>query len=409
MDLSPLIIAIPLYFALMAIELMYESITHKRTYRLNDAITNINTGVLQQLSGIFFKVIKIGIYIIIYEKLAFVHIPETGLSFFVLFILWDFCYYWEHRFAHEISLFWGGHSVHHQSEDYNLSVALRQSSTAFIWGTPFYLPLALLGFSPTHFVLVGGFNLIYQFWIHTEHIKRLPSWFEYLMNTPSHHRVHHGRDPKYLDKNYGGVFIIFDRIFGTFKKEEERPHYGVTKPLKSWNPVYANFAHYIELYKYVRQSRSFSDSLKILFKPPGWLPDYLGGVQIPTEVTPNYHKYNASTPSGKLNWYILVQFIAALGLIAYFFFSTDQFDRITQILFALWITLSTLTFGFLFEYSWRWLSVLEVLRLLVIPVGAYALISGGVSLPYWLPGLAIVFAIGSIVAFFFQQAIHLTR
>lgn len=161
MDLNPVIIAIPIFFGLMSIELVYEGITKKRTYRLNDAITNINLGALNQLTGIFTKVVTVGIYTFLYQFIAIVELPSNWITFIGLFILYDLCFYWSHRMAHQISLFWGGHVVHHQSEDFNLTVALRQSSTAFIWSFPFYLPLAILGFDPVQFVLVAGLNLLY--------------------------------------------------------------------------------------------------------------------------------------------------------------------------------------------------------------------------------------------------------
>ncbi len=401
MDLNPVILAIPMYFALMGIELVYESISRKKTYRLNDAITNISTGTLQQLTGTFLKIFKIGVYAFIFQHFAFFEIPPDWTSFIILFFLFDLCYYWDHRMAHRISLFWGGHSVHHQSEDYNLSVALRQSSTAMIWGMPFYLPLALIGFDPVQFAVVGGFNLLYQFWIHTEHINKLPPWFEWFFNTPSHHRVHHGRDPKYIDKNYAGVFIIWDRLFGTFQKEEERPHYGITKPLNSWNPVYANFAHYIDLYHDVKKTRSATDALKVLFYPPGWRPDYLGGPQAPTDVPVDYHKYNTRTIL-QMNLYVFVQFMGALGLSAFYFFKNEDFSDPTKVLFAIWIIISTLMFGFLFESSKRWLIGLEVLRLLVIPAGLWAITSYGVAaLPFWFIPLASAFSAFSILAFLY--------
>ena len=136
---------------------------------------SISTGTLQQVTGVFFSVIKVGIYVAVYKHFAFYHIPSGWLSFIALFILYDLAYYWEHRMAHIVSLFWGGHVVHHQSEDFNLSVALRQTSTGFIWGFPFFLPLALMGFNPEMFLLVGGLNLIYQFWIHTCLLYTSPS------------------------------------------------------------------------------------------------------------------------------------------------------------------------------------------------------------------------------------------
>lgn len=401
MDLNPVILAIPMYFVLMGIELVYESISRKKTYRLNDAITNISTGTLQQLTGTFLKIFKIGIYAYVFQYFAFFKIEPNWVSFVLLFFLFDLCYYWEHRMAHRISLFWGGHSVHHQSEDYNLSVALRQSSTSMIWGVPFYLPLALIGFDPVQFAVVGGFNLLYQFWIHTEHINRLPGWFEWFFNTPSHHRVHHGRDPKYIDKNYAGVFIIYDRMFGTFKKEEERPHYGITKPLNSWNPVYANFAHYIDLYGDVKKTRNIGDALKVLFYPPGWRPPYLGGPLRPTTVAEDYHKYNKRTIL-QMNLYIFLQFLCTLGLSAFYFFKNEDFSDHIKVLFAFWIIVTTLMFGFLFESNKRWLTGLEVFRLLVIPAGLWAISTNGIApLPFWLIPLSTLFSTGSILAFLY--------
>ncbi|MEL7122426.1 MAG: sterol desaturase family protein [Bacteroidota bacterium] len=399
MNLNPVILAIPMYFILMAIELVYEHFSNKKTYRLNDAITNISTGILQQVTGTFLKIITVGIYTLVFEYFRFFTLEANWTSFFILFILWDLCYYWDHRMAHRVSLFWGGHSVHHQSEDYNLSVALRQSSTSKFWSLPFYLPLALVGFDPVQFTVVGGLNLLYQFWIHTEHIDRLPRWFEAVMNTPSHHRVHHGRDPKYIDKNYAGVFIVWDRMFGSFKAEEERPNYGVTKPINSWNPVYANFAHYIDLWAYLKKVKSAGDALKILFNPPGWLPEYLGGFQAPQEVTTEYKKYNVSTHRF-MGFYVFAQFVASLLIIVNYFLSNETFSSSTKLIYAVWIVLTTLIFGFLFERKLKWVSILEYVRLISIPLGLWALnqFADGVF-PIWLIVVTGVFALVSVFLF----------
>lgn len=399
MNLNPVIIAIPMYFTLMAVELVYESITRKKTYRLNDAVTNISTGTLQQLTGTFTKIINIGIYTFVFEQFRLFDYEANWLTFVAVFIGYDFFYYWSHRMAHEISLFWGGHVVHHQSEDFNLSVALRQTSTGFIWAFPFYLPLALLGLDPVQFVLAGGFNLLYQFWIHTEHINRLPRWFEAVFNTPSHHRVHHARDPKYIDKNYAGVFIVWDKLFGTFVEEEEHPHYGITKPLDSWNPVYANFAHYIDLFHYVKKTRSTSDALKVLFKPPGWLPEYLGGPQKPQEVEESYRKYDIHPNSLWMNLYIIGQFVAAMLVNAVYFFGNGSFDPVTKIAYAFWIILTTVMFGFLFESRSRWLAGMEILRLLAIPAGLYMMQLSGFDIPGWMLSLGAAFAVVSALSF----------
>ncbi len=398
MNLNPVILAIPMYFTLMGIELIYEKITRRNTYRLNDAITNISTGTLQQLTNTFVAIIRIGIYTFVYEQWSFFNLEQNWITFTAAMILFDFFYYWEHRMAHSISLFWGGHVVHHQSEDFNLSVALRQTSTGFIWGFPFFLPMALMGIHPIQFVLVGGLNLLYQFWIHTEHIEKLPKWYELIFNTPSHHRVHHGRDPKYIDKNFAGMLIIWDRMFGTFTQEEERPNYGITNALKSWNPVYANFAHYIDLFKSTRRSKSLKDTLKILFKRPGWLPEYLGGYQAPFEVDPDYQKFNQNTNLA-VNGYILTQFLVALSIYATFFFVNSSFDLPLKIAFAAWIIITTLMFGFLFEYKNKWLNFIEIARLLAIPIGLYFLIIKGFEIPQLLFFIFTGFAIISIIVF----------
>lgn len=395
MNLNPVILSIPIFFALMSIELVFEAITKKRTYRLNDAITNINLGALSQISGVFTKLINIGIYTVIFELFAFQQLPANWITFIILFFLYDLCFYWSHRMAHQVSLFWGGHVVHHQSEDFNLTVALRQSSTAFIWSFPFYLPLALIGFDPMQFVTVGAFNLLYQFWIHTEHVDKI-GWLENILNTPSHHRVHHGRDPKYIDKNYAGVFIIWDRMFGTFKEEEERPHYGITKPVNSWNPVYANFAHYIDLYHYVKQARSWGDASKMLFKQPGWLPDYLGGVQSPTEVTSEFHKYNADVSFIWAKVYIFIQFVVMLLVTSYFLFNNTEFDNLTKAFFLIWIIWSSVMFGSLFESRSKRIAFIEGLRLFALIAGTYALIDLGHIIPDWGFLLIISFALLSL-------------
>lgn len=401
MDFNPVILAIPMYFTLMAVELIYERITKRKTYRLNDAVTNINAGVIQQLLNTFTAVFKIALYTLIYEQAAFFNLPDHWLVFVLAMIAWDFCYYWSHRMAHEVSLFWGGHVVHHQSEEYNLSVALRQTSTGFIWGFPFYIPMALLGINPIYYALAGGFNLLYQFWIHTEHINRLPRWFEAVFNTPSHHRVHHGRDPKYLDKNYAGILIIWDRMFGTFKQEEERPNYGITKPLKSWNPVYANVAHYIDLARNIRGVKSMGDGLRILFNHPGWMPDYLGGADQPKSVESSYKKYDRHVNG--LSGYLLVQFILFLLINAFYFFSFSGFVPTLKIAFAIWIMGSALMFGMLFERSAIWLRSLEVARLLMLPLLFYGLHQTSYSQSLIFTLVSIGITVFSVTHFMFSR------
>ncbi len=243
MNLNPIVLSIPIFFILIGIELLVERFSQRKLYRLPDAIANLSCGITSQLSGLFLRIFVIGIYQFLFENFALFTLEKTWLYWLALVLLVDFAYYWAHRMSHEINLFWGGHVVHHQSEDYNLSVALRQSSLQVVWTFAFSLPIAFLGFDTWDFALISAFNTLYQFWIHTEAINKLPKWVEFIFNTPSHHRVHHGRDPKYIDKNHAGSLIIWDRIFGTFQPEEEKPTYGITKPINSWNPICANVSH----------------------------------------------------------------------------------------------------------------------------------------------------------------------
>ena len=324
MNINPVILSIPIYFLLIAIELLIQQFSKKKLYRLNDAVTNISCGITQQLTGTFLIIFAIGIYQFIFEHLAIFNIPSNAFTLILLFILVDFAYYWAHRMSHEINLLWGSHVVHHQSEDYNFSVALRQSSLQVIWTSFFYLPLALFGFNTLDFALIAALTTVYQFWIHTETIKKLGP-LEYIFNTPSHHRVHHGRDPKYIDKNHAGVLITWDKLFGTFQKEEEKPCYGITRPVKSWNPVWANLDHYVFMWSDIKKIGSLQNKIKYIFKKPGWYPEELGGYQAaPLVDKNNYEKFETrSFPA--VNYYVLFQYILTLASTAFFLFNKSSY------------------------------------------------------------------------------------
>ena len=258
----------------------------------------------------------------------------------------------------------------------------------------------MLGFDPVQFLTVGAFNLLYQFWIHTEHIGKI-GWLEYIINTPSHHRVHHGRDPKYIDKNYAGVFIVWDRMFGTFKEEEERPTYGITKSLNSWNPLYANFAHYIDLYNYVKQSKSWSDTKNMLFKQPGWLPNYLGGAQTPGIPTSDFHKYNADVSFLWAKLYIFVQFIGLMVVTALFLFTYKDYAYSIIIGSLFWIIWSTIMLGMLFESRTNFLITSEILRLIFLPFGVWGLIQSDFNIQLWSMIISTSFSLLSLSSIFF--------
>jgi hypothetical protein len=211
---------------------------------------------------------------------------------------------------------WAGHAVHHQSEEYNLTTALRQSWLEATMAWPFYLPLALLGFPPVMFVLASTFNSLYQFWIHTRTIGKLRP-IEGVLNTPSSHRVHHGIDPEYIDKNYAGMFTIFDRVYGTYKAEEREPTFGTVKPLASFNPLWANLEGWARIFGIARRTSRIRDKLYAFIAPPEWLPQDLGGVQtVPPVDHATYTKYSVTRAlSIALTIWILVSLVSLAAIV----------------------------------------------------------------------------------------------
>jgi len=365
---NPIVLSIPIFFILIGIEVLVERFTHQKLYRLQDAIANLSCGITSELSGLFLKILAIGVYQFLFENFALFTLDRSQWWYWIaLILLVDFAYYWAHRMSHEINLFWGGHVVHHQSEEYNLSVALRQSSLQVIWTFGFSLPIAFLGFQTIDFALISAFNTLYQFWIHTETINKLPRWFEFIFNTPSHHRVHHGRDPKYIDKNHAGSLIIWDRMFGTFQPEEERPTYGITKPLNSWNPIFANLSHYVAMKEDLKIIPKWSDRIKYLFMKPGWLPDYLGGYRpAPVVDRGTYKKYDPPSTM-TLNLYVLFQYTICLVGTAVFLFSASKLDMQMKVVLAAAIALTVVNCGVLFEQR-SWVKWSEWIRIIAYPL-----------------------------------------
>lgn len=390
MNLNPIVLSIPIFFLLIGIELAVERFSHRKLYRLPDTISNLSCGITSQLSGLFLKVLAIGVYEILYSNFAFFEWERNWVYWVALFFLVDFAYYWAHRMSHEINLFWGGHVVYHQSEEYNLSVALRQSSFQVVWTFAFNLPLALLGFKTLDLALMAALNTLYQFWIHTDTIKKL-GFLEYFLNTPSHHRVHHGRDPKYIDKNHAGSLIIWDKMFGTFQAEEEPPTYGITKPINSWNAVWANFSHYVEMGKDLKRIEKWGDKIKYLFKKPGWLPESLGGYRVAPEVDKDsYKKYETPAPVA-LHYYVLFQYTLCLIGTGLFLFKQDNFLIGEKVFFAIIISIVVVNCGVLFENK-SWVRWAEWLRIIV-----YSLLLIAFTFIYFWPSVFIGVAIAYLI------------
>lgn len=403
MNLNPIVLSIPIFFILIGIELVVERLSHRKLYRLPDAIANLSCGITSQLSGLFMRVFAIGVYEMLYSNFAFFTWEKTWLYWLVLFLLTDLAYYWAHRMSHEINLFWGGHVVHHQSEEYNLSVALRQSSFQVIWTFGFSLPLAFLGFDTLDFALISAFNTLYQFWIHTETINKM-GWFEYIFNTPSHHRVHHGRNPKYIDKNHAGSLIIWDKMFGTFQAEEERPTYGITKPINSWNAVWANFSHYAEMAKELKLIPSWKDRVRYLFKKPGWLPESMGGYRPAPDISPkSYQKYNPTYPE-RLNYYVLFQYILCLSVTAFFLFKQKQFNLEQKAIVTVLISVWVVNCGVLFEQK-TWVRFAEWVRIFLF-TGLTLAIAYSFKLPPLYYVLGLTYGLSSAVWFYLLPVSH---
>ena len=269
--------AIPFFIVTLIIEIIVDAREKTNAYETKDAITSITMGLGNVFLGLISKTIVFATLIVIYDNFRLLSIPFVWWGWILLLIIEDFTYYWFHRISHESRFFWASHVVHHSSQKYNLSTALRQTWTGSFLSFVFWLWLPLLGFHPVMILAQMSISLIYQYWIHTELIKKMPDWFEAIFNTPSHHRVHHATNPQYLDRNHAGIFIIWDKLFGTFEPEKEKPVYGLTKNIGSFNPLFVAFHEWIAMFSDVLISKtSFGKKLLYFIKPPGWKHDGTG-------------------------------------------------------------------------------------------------------------------------------------
>ena len=364
------VIAIPIFLLFILVEYFATHKKHPDYYRLNDALTNLNIGVSHLLFKLLTTGLMLGAYSFVKDHFAIIHLSGV-VAYIVVLILFDFCFYWAHRFGHEVNLFWGAHVVHHQSEEYNLSVALRQSWIHSFLAFIFFLPIAFLGVDVLTLGICASINSFFQFWIHTKAINKMPKWFEAIFNTPSHHRVHHGVNPKYIDKNQAGMFIIWDKLFGTYQEEEEAPLYGITTPLNSWNPAWANVEYYVTMFKNAKEF-SVKDKCKYLFAKPGWRPIALGG-QIPIPEA-DYHKtkYNANATSRNLNIYVLVQFVAIIVGLSAYLYNYDKLNTFFSVIFFSILMLSTVICSAILEQK-NWVKYAEYARLLIVAIAINAL------------------------------------
>ena len=268
--------AIPFFIVTVILEIILTIKIKLDEYEFKDAGTSILMGLGNVFIGLFTKGIVLGVFLFLYQY-RFFTIPFAWWSWLILLFTEDLCYYWFHRISHESRLFWASHVVHHSSQKYNLSTALRQTWSGSFYSFVFWIPLLLIGFHPIMVMTQMAISLIYQYWIHTELIKKMPNWFEAIFNTPSHHRVHHATNPQYLDRNHAGIFIIWDKLFGTFEPEVEKPVYGLVKNIETYNPIKIAFLEWVNMFRDFSFSKtSFLNKVKYIIKPPGWKHDGTG-------------------------------------------------------------------------------------------------------------------------------------
>ncbi len=270
-------LAIPAFVLLLVVEAIVSAVGQREWFEVKDTFASLAMGIGNVLTNLFAKGVVLAAFWLVYKHTGFFKAflgPESWWVWIVLFFAEDLSYYWFHRISHGSRFFWASHVIHHSSKKYNLATALRQTWTGNITGTfVFWLWLPLLGFHPIMIVTMQSISLLYQFWIHTESIKKLPRPIEWVFNTPSHHRVHHASDIKYLDKNHAGILIIWDKLFGTFQPEEEHPTYGLVTNIDTYNPFRIAFHEWYGLWQDFRRPLPFKHWLAYVFGPPGWSHD----------------------------------------------------------------------------------------------------------------------------------------
>jgi alkylglycerol monooxygenase len=352
--------AVPLFLFFIALEYVYTKWKGKNYYQFAETVANLNVGIAERLTDVFTIIPFYYFFDYIYKNYALFHFKAGPLTYFALFLLTDFVWYWYHRLAHEINVFWAMHIVHHQSDDFNYSASTRITVFQSMVRCLFWAILPLAGFPPTMiaaFLLVHG---IYPFFTHTRTIGKL-GWLEYIIVTPSHHRVHHSSNPAYLDKNFGDMLIIWDKIFGTFVKEEEEPVYGLTKPLNSHSFLWQHFHYILELGLAFKSAEGFKAKLAVIFgKPDGIDPRY----RLYLEKRLLNIRPSVPTTNG-MRVYISIQTTVSLILLFCLIYWVDALSILQTLLLATFIIVSLINSGAIMEQR-NWIFYLEYLRLLIL-------------------------------------------
>ena len=372
-------LAIPVFFLLIIIEYFYGRYVGKNTYRLNDTVTSITVGMISRFPTMLNLGVQsvIFVYISSYLNMELLSV-KNPFTWIIAFLLYDLSYYWMHRMHHEIKILWATHSVHHHGEDYNLATALRQTSTGWLWKWIFYMPMIILGVPGEVFIAVAGVNLVYQFWVHTEHIGHL-GFLEKIFITPMNHRIHHAKNKEYIDANYGGVFIIWDRMFGTYnpQRSDIKPVYGTATPLNSWNPIWANFQVFSIMIKDTIKTKSWKDKIKVWFSKTYWRPEDCIEEKNANEF---YKKFNPEiTTDIKLFSFFQMLFTILVSGAVITFISNHAYSEI--ITFGLFIIALTSLTGYLMQSNTHayqlilYFSVISIFSILYFELLSFELLS----------------------------------
>jgi sterol desaturase/sphingolipid hydroxylase (fatty acid hydroxylase superfamily) len=395
-----LLIAMPAFFLLIMVEKFWGIYKGNDTVPMNDMISSLSSGITNATKDVLGLSIAIISYGWLVDRVSIFEISSDWITFVIAFIVLDFAGYWVHRISHEYNIFWNNHIIHHSSEEFNLACALRQSisSVVRIFGI-FLLPAAILGVPQEVISVVAPLHLFAQFWYHTRHINRM-GFLEKIIVTPSHHRVHHAINPIYLDKNYGQIFIIWDRIFGTYQDElnDVPAVYGVTRPVQTWNPIKINFMHLWLLIKDAWRAQNFSDKLRIWFMPLGWRPEDVASKYPVEKINDVYHfeKYSPKLSQGLLTWSV-IQLMILLLMISYLFGNIAEIGAPGMFIYGGYVYLSVYAMTELMDknpIAWLW----EILKssfgiLVVLTTGDWFGLSE--NIPGFLPVLIVYFVISA--------------
>jgi alkylglycerol monooxygenase len=347
--MSLILYAIPFFLALILIEILAAKKQNKPIYRFHDAVTSLNIGFISETIRSFAKIASIAVYALMVDQVAaFTWDTQQAAVWIVAFFMYDFFYYWAHRSGHEVNLLWASHVVHHSSEDFNLATAFRQSWTNQFFYWLFYLPMAIVGIPATVFAITALLSAVYQFWVHTQLIGKL-GWADRVFVTPANHRVHHGRNPYCVDRNYGGTLIIWDRLFGTFSAERDNEPvvYGTLTPLNSWSPVWGNFKNFVAIFRDALAVSGWRNKLMVVFAPPGWTPE-----NQPQKPEIALHAAAFETPSSL--WqkiYGAVATASILCLVLDLLTTVNQLSMAMRLGYTLAIALSTAGIARVFEFK----------------------------------------------------------